>query len=84
MSGIIKKVSLRDKRIVAERFRKMAELLKHDDVGGAVEFVDREQYNFFNRAGCARIDSLDRRNLSVCLHCEHFDRLSVFCKLARA
>jgi len=84
MSEIIKKVSLRDRRIAAERARKLAEMLKQDDVGGAVEFVDGRQYNFLNKSGCARIDYLHRRDLSICLQCEHFDKLSVVCKLARA
>ena len=84
MSEIIKKVGWRDRRMAVERVRKLAELLKQDDVGGAVEFVDRGQYNFLNRAGCARIDPLHRRDLSVCLQCGNFDRLSFVCRVARA
>ena len=81
MSEIIKKVSLRDRRMAVERVRKLAELLKQDDVGGAIKFVDRGQYNFLNRTGCAKIDPEHRRNLSVCLQCGNFDRLSFVCRV---
>ncbi len=82
MSEIIKKVSLRDRRIAAERVRRMAELLRQDDVGGAVEFVDGKQHDFLNRRGCAKIDPTHRKDLNVCLQCGNFDRLSFVCKVS--
>jgi len=81
MSEVIKKVSLRDRRIAAERARRLMELLKQDEVGGAVEFVNGRQYDFLNRAGCAKIDPEQRSNLSVCLQCGNFDRLSFVCRV---
>lgn len=83
MRGGIKRVGGRDRRIATERVRRLAELLGRDDVRGAVEFVDRGRYNFLNRPGCARIDPLHRRDLSICLACGNFDRLSFFCRVER-
>jgi len=80
----IKKFSWRERRIAIERVRKLAELLKQDDVGGAIKFVDRRQHNFLDKTGCARIDPRHRRDFSVCLQCGKFDRLSFVCRVAGA
>ena len=80
----IKKVGGRDRRMAVKRVRKLAELLKQDDVGGAIKFVDRRQHNFLDKTGCARIDPRHRRDFSVCLQCGKFDRLSFVCRVARA
>ncbi len=82
MSEAIKKVSLRNRRIVAERVRKMAKLLRQDDVEGAVEFVDGKQHNLLNRTGCAKVDSEQRGNINVCLQCGNFDKLSFVCRVS--
>ncbi|MFB0499731.1 MAG: hypothetical protein ACETWO_00405 [Candidatus Hadarchaeaceae archaeon] len=84
MSKIIKKVGERERRMAVKRVRRLAELLKQDDAREAVEFGDGRKHDFLDKAGCAKIDPLHRRNLSVCLQCGEFDRLSFVCRVSGA
>ena len=60
--------------IGVERIRKVAELIKRDDIDGVIEFVGMWQHDFLNRESCEGIDFQYRKNIAVCLEYRNFDR----------
>ena len=57
-----------------ERIRKVAELIKRDDMNGVIEFVGMWQHDFLNKESCERIDLQYRKNIAVYLEYRNFDR----------
>ncbi len=74
------------RRTAVERVKRVSEQLKRGDVGGAIEFVDKIQYDrtlydLFGREGCARTDHMNRRDLGLCMGCKNFDRFNFICRV---
>ncbi len=61
-------------RIGVERLRKVAELIKRDDMDAIIKFVGMWQNDFLNKKSCAGIDFQYRKNIAVYLEHRHFDR----------
>ncbi len=61
------------------RARNIGGLLRGNDLGGAMEFIERELCNFFTK-GCVRKNSINQRNPSLCFHCKYFDEVNLVCR----
>lgn len=73
---------LETKRTAIARVKRLAKMLRQSSAGKAVVFVDSKKFDFADR-GCARWDSLHRRNTAVCMGCDNFDRSNLVCRLGR-
>jgi len=60
--------------MAVERIRKVAELIKQDDMNEILKFVEVWQYDFLNKESCAGIDFQYRKNIAVYLEYRNFDR----------
>ena len=60
--------------MAVERIRKVAELIKQDDMNEILKFVEVWQYDFLNKESCEGIDFQYRKNIVVYLEYRHFDR----------
>lgn len=60
--------------IGVERLRKVAELIKQDDMDAIIKFVGMWQNDFLNKKSCAEIDFQYRKNIAVYLEHRHFDK----------
>lgn len=64
---------------MVEKVKNIAELLRGNDISGAMELIERELCDFFTKS-CVMENSVNPRSTALCLHCKNFDEVNLVCK----